>query len=327
MELSTQSPTPTRTAGGSVRTQQLLYARVIFEAQFAGLRENAFQDYFQKLMQYRYPTFLPVRTHGNIGDQGADGLCTEGDKLYACYAPASPKDSEIAGKFRGDLASALRQRPGQFSTFVFVHNDPRGIHPRIATEIAQASQGHPEITFEQMGKIAIWRELMRLEQYEAEDLLGHEIKVEELVYGIGLTELRPLLEHLDRARGSEQWQAPHTIPQRKIEFNAFGADVRHYMIHGLRFVKQVSDYYEFYKDILTRDETATAFRERCQELQVLGLTPDEIFQELLVYVIGNRLPNQTTLTSTYTILSYFFQTCDIFEEPPEDFALSPGGER
>ena len=35
--------------------QQQLYAKVIFEAQFVALYDNAFQDYFQKLMQYRYP--------------------------------------------------------------------------------------------------------------------------------------------------------------------------------------------------------------------------------------------------------------------------------
>jgi len=305
-----------------------MYARVIFEAQFASMYENAFQAFFQKLMQYRFPSFLPVRTHGNIGDQGADGLCVNGDKLYACYAPESPSDTKTGGKFRGDLASALRQRPGQFSTFVFVHNDGRGMDPRIATEIVDAKREHPDINFEQMGKVAIWREFRRLELPEMEDMLGQEIKVAELVYGIGLADLEPLLKHLGRTRGNEQWPTPHTIPQRKIEFNTLGADVRHYIIHGLRFVKQVADYYEFYKDTLFRDETAAEFRERYQELQTagLGLSPDEIFQELLVYVIGNRLPDPTTLTSAYTILSYFFQTCDILEEPPEDYTLSAGGE-
>jgi hypothetical protein len=309
-----------------VLTQQLLYAKVIFTAQFSELHTNAFQGFFQTLMQYRNPSFLPVRPHGRMGDQGSDGLCVNGHKLYACYAPQSPNDAETTSKFRSDLASALRQRPGQFSTFVFVHNDRLGMHPRIASEIVRARAQHPGITFEQMGKIAIWREFMRLELFEAEDMLGQEIKVEELVYGIGLADLEPLLSHLGRTRGDRQWVLAHAIPQRKIEFNEFGADVREFLIHGLRFVRQVADYYELYKDILVRDETAAAFRERYQELQSADLSPDEIFQELFVYVAGNRLPDPATLTSVYTILSYFFQSCDIFEEPPSDFALSPGGE-
>jgi hypothetical protein len=90
-----------------VDNQQLLYAKVAFEAVFVTLHDNAFQEYFQKLMQYRYPSFLPVRPYGSLGDQGSDGLCTNLDKLYACYAPQSPSDETTGRKFRGDLSSAL----------------------------------------------------------------------------------------------------------------------------------------------------------------------------------------------------------------------------
>jgi hypothetical protein len=60
-------------------------------------------------------------------------------------------------------------------------------------------------------------------------------------------------------------------------------------------------------------------------LHGLELTPDEIFQDLFVYVIGNMLPNAELLTSAHTILSYFLQRCDIFEEPPDEYRYSPGG--
>ncbi len=164
-------------------TQQLLYAKVIFDAQFATLHTNAFQDYFQKLMQYRYPSFLPVVPYGSLGDQGSDGLCLYQDKLYACYGPESPNDQETTKKFRSDLASALKSRSGQFSTFVFVHNDRRGMHPRVATELVNAKNTHLRLAFEQMGKVGFWREFMRIDIEEAQDLLGQEIRVDELVYG------------------------------------------------------------------------------------------------------------------------------------------------
>lgn len=37
-----------------VLTQQRLYAKVIFDTQFMALLTNAFQEFFHKLMQYRY---------------------------------------------------------------------------------------------------------------------------------------------------------------------------------------------------------------------------------------------------------------------------------
>jgi hypothetical protein len=308
-----------------VQTQQLLYAKVLFNQQFDELYDNAFQDFFQKLMQYRYPTFLPVRPHGSLGDQGSDGLRSDQDKLFACYGPQSPNDGETRDKFRKDLASAIRNRSGQFSVFVFVHNDRKGMHPRIATELMTAKRGHPSLSFEQMGKVVFWREFMRLDILDAQDLLGQEIRVEQLVHGISLVDLEPVLSHLGRTRDRNDLSEPHTIPMNKIEFNLLGADVRDFLIHGMRFAKQVADYYEGFYDVLARDETAAAFRERYESLREQALTPDEIFQELFVYVAGNRALDPATLTSVYTILSYFFQTCDIFEEPPVDYGHHVGG--
>jgi hypothetical protein len=305
-------------------TQQRLYAKVIFEAQFAGLHDNAFQEFFQKLMQYRYPSFLPIVPYGSLGDQGSDGLCTNQDKLYACYGPQSPNDQATTSKFKSDLAVALAKRPGQFSTFVFVHNDRRGMHPRIGTELKAAKQAHPNISFEQMGKLIFWKEFMRLSLEEAEDLLGQEIRVEQLVYGLSLADLEPLLTHLARTRDRSEWSEAHRIPMHKLEFNNFTPDLQDYIIHGMRFTKHVDDYYEGYYDVLARGETAAAFKEKYLSLSELDLIPDDIFQELLVYVTGNMMPTPALLTSAYTILSYFFQRCHIFEEPPDSYIYQSG---
>lgn len=306
-------------------TQQLLYAKIIFNQQFDELYDNAFQAYFQKLMQYRYPTFLPVRSHGPMGDRGSDGLCTYQDKLFACYGPQSANETDVRRKFRSDLSSAIDSRSGEFGTFVFVHNDRRGMHPQIASELVTAKREHPTLVFEQMGRLAFWREFMRLDILEAQDMLGQEIRVEPLVYGIGLADLQPLLTHLGRVRDRNDLAVPHPIPMNKIEFNRLNADIRDYLIHGMRFVKQVDDYYRGFYDILARDETAADFRERYESLLAQGLTADEIFQDLFVYVAGNKALDAVTQTSVYTILSYFFQTCDIFEAPPADYATMSGG--
>jgi hypothetical protein len=308
-----------------VLTQQRLYAKVIFDAHFAVLHANAFQEFFHKLMQYRYPTFLPVVPYGKLGDQGSDGLSTLDDKLYACYGPESPNVRETTRKFHSDLASAIAKRTGQFSTFVFVHNDRRGMHPQIATEIIDAAHTHPTLTFQQMGKVAIWREFMGLGIEEAEDMLGQEIRVEELVYGLSLADLEPLLTHLGRNRDRSSSSDPKAVPLHKLEFNRLSPDIQDYVIHCMRFAKQVDDYYQGIHDVPAEDEVAAAFKERYVELRDLDLTPDEVFQELLVYVIGNMVPTAQVWTSAYTILSYFLGKCHIFEEPPDDYIYSTGG--
>ncbi len=121
---------------------QRMYAYVKFMEKLAELHGEAFEGFFHDVMCARYPDFLDVRTHGNLGDQGSDGLSLHGGKLYACYAPATFDVAKVRKKFHDDLDSARRQRPGQFSTFVFVHNDLRGIHPEVATMLAEARTAH-----------------------------------------------------------------------------------------------------------------------------------------------------------------------------------------
>ena len=196
--------------------------------------------------------------------------------------------------------------------------------PRIAAELMGAKHAYPALTFEQMGKVRFWKEFMQLTIEEAQDLLGQEIRVQELVYGLSLMDLEPLLTHLGRTRGRSEWSEAHAIPMHKLEFNNFTPDLQSYIIHGMRFAKQVDDYYEGYYDVLARDETAAAFKEKYLSLIPLDLTSDEIFQELLVYVIGNMVPAPALYTSAYTILSYFLQRCHIFEEPPDSYSYMPG---
>ena len=89
-------------------TQQRLYAKVIFDAQFAALHANAFQEFFQRLMQYRYRTFLPVVPYGSLGDQGSDGLSTLDDKLYAAMAQSRRMIAKQAGSSVTTLLARLR---------------------------------------------------------------------------------------------------------------------------------------------------------------------------------------------------------------------------
>ena len=200
------------------------------------------------------------------------------------------------------------------------------MHPLVASEMVGAKKAHPALSFEQLGRIGFWREFMRLEVLEVEDMLGQEIKIEPLVYGISLADLEPLLTHLGRVRDRKDLAQPHPIPMRKIEFNRLSDDVQDLLKHGMRFAKQVGDYYEGHYDVLARDEVAAAFREQYEFYRDQGLEPDEIFEELFSYVAGNRRLDAKTQTSVCTVLSYFFQTCDIFEEPPADLGHHVGGE-
>jgi hypothetical protein len=137
---------------GTMVPAQRMYAELKFRQVMGGLYGDAFESFFHRLMELRHPGYVPVRTHGSLGDQGADGMSLHQRRLYACYGPQVLDATEVRKKFHGDLAKALQERRGQFDTFVFVHNDQRGgIHPEIVTLLARARDQHTSILFEQMG--------------------------------------------------------------------------------------------------------------------------------------------------------------------------------
>ena len=73
---------------------------------------NAFETLFHDVMALCVPGFVDVRTHGNLGDQGSDGLSMHDGKLYACYSPETPNASKTIAKLHSDVTSALAQRAG-----------------------------------------------------------------------------------------------------------------------------------------------------------------------------------------------------------------------
>ncbi len=181
-------------------------ARTMLKEKAANLSGNAFEDFFHSLMQLGQPGFFPVRT--TKGDRGADGLLISGRKLYACYGPEVVDEYKVGRKFRSDLDKAITHRAGDFDTFVFVHNNPRGVAPQVTLEIAQAQAEHRSLKFENFGLDHMFRVLRKLDMEDIEDLLG-PFPLKEMVTGVGMAELAPLLALLStNAKCPGRWSLP-----------------------------------------------------------------------------------------------------------------------
>jgi hypothetical protein len=307
-----------------VNGAQRMYAKVKFLEKLAELHGEAFESFFHDLMCARYPDFLDVRTHGNLGDQGSDGLSLYTDKLYACYAPAAFDVAKVRMKFHDDLDSALRQRSGQFSTFVFVHNDRRGVHPEVATMLVEARAAHPRLGFEQVGRRRLWTEILPLPLETVEYILGCEIPIEEQVYGVGMADLAPLLDRLkERRQSADPLMSLAEVSERKLDFNRITGDVRDDLVKGMRYTYLVAEYYAGVYDPSEHDEVAAGFTQEFLSASERSGGPEEVLLDLQHYIHGNRLRSSRELSAGWVVLAHFFEHCHIFENAPEDW--SPNG--
>ncbi|MFF8432469.1 ABC-three component system protein [Streptomyces sp. NPDC016566] len=300
-----------------MRYEQRAYARVKFLELMAELYENEFEDFFHRLMCSRYPDFLDVRTAGSLGDMSADGLTLHSRKLYACYAPQTVKPSKIRKKFNGDLAGALAKRSGQFDTFVFVHNDRRGVHPEVTTMLSEAATSTPALLFEQMGSRRLWHECMQLDQVTAEDVLRCEIPIKEMTFGIGMDDLEPLLKQLQELRTSSDPLMPlPDVRIEKLDFNRLEGEAREDLLRGMRQAHLVDAFYAGNMRELEHDEVAQGFRVYYEQVRRHWADPEDVLWQLQMYVLGNAQPRPKVLRAALVVLAHFFGRCDIFEAPP-----------
>jgi hypothetical protein len=311
-----------------VNFAQKMYARLKFLERFVELKTEAFESFFHDLMTAAHDDFVDVRTHGNLGDQGSDGLSLHSNKLYACYAPRTFDVNKVRTKFNGDLSSALRQRPGQFTTFVFVHNDAHGVHPELATLLASARQEHPGLRFETLGARGLWQKMLPLPRHAVEDLLGCEIPVEEQVYGVGLEELAPLLERLkDRSESADPLMSLAEVSEAKLDYNGLSGEAREKLVRGMRDTYRVAEYYAGVQNPREEDEVAAGFTAHYLAAREQVEDPEDILFDLQQYVHGNRLHHPREMRAGWVVLAHFFERCHIFERPPADWApTGTGGE-
>lgn len=305
----------------AISFEEQSFVRAILRRRFDDdLYTNAFERFFQRVMCARYPDFVDVRTHGRLGDIGADGLGLHDGKLYACYAPEIPDAAEVRKKFRSDLEKAIDKRGGQFDTFVFVHNDLRGVHPELSIMLSEAKQDHQHLRFEQRGPQHIYRELCRLERNEIEDLLGCEIPVSDRVYSIGLDDLEPLLTHLIAQRRQVTSPVPaREVPPDKLDYNGLINEDRDEIVSAMRFTPLVDLYYQQRRDVTERDEVALGFSAYYQEIKTGAADAAHVLWKLQEYVAGNARARPEKERAVIVVLAYFFETCDIFEEPPTNW--------
>ena len=297
--------------------------RHLLSAKLSELHGNAFEEFFHDVMSARYDGYLDVATHGNLGDLGADGLMLHERRLYACNGPEVDRPAKVGDKVKKDFAKAVKKRGGDFDTYVFVHNNRRGMHPQVSKALSELQKDNPGITVENFGHRRFYNEFCRLERHRIEDLLG-PLPARKVVTGVALEDVLPLLKHLAEERRPTRGLSDIPVPSaRKIEYNTFSPDVEDLLRQALKYVPCVHTYYDNCRDPGERDEVAAAFRDHYEMLAEIHDSPDDIFDELECYILGNERADFRMSLNARVVLMYFFEECDIFKLPPDGWPSVP----
>ena len=283
-----------------------------------------FENFFVSIMQKIDNDFLPVKAHGNTGDCKNDGYNPKTGEYNQVYAPNNIKNSRTihnaVEKLKTDFAGLYNYWNDiiPIKVYNYVINDKYdGCPPQINECIAELGNQYPEINFRILGCSQLQSKFLELEkekiyetvEYFPEETIPVEIGVLNDVAEYLLSLDHPLLSD------DEVLIAPDFV--RKITINGLSSPIFEYLSEANFSVGDLEDLFSS-KD----KELKKVLQQRLASfyIEAKNLIPEhetEYANVRYLSVLYKLCPSKKRkyVNAANVIMSYYFESCDIFEPP------------
>ena len=311
-----------------------LIARKMFKLRVHEAKGLAFQHLFERIMQYSFSDFTPIRPYGNEGDRKNDGYIPSEGRFFQVYAPENPSagGTAVAAAQKASRDFALLKAywddvtPVRMYQFVF-NDEYRGSPPPLEMALANIRN-----TYIVAASAFLAKDLealaLSLAEDELVDVIGTPIPEPGVLRTVDFTVLREVIVHVLKEptlySPSVLLRAPDF--DDKIRFNGLSVRLASLLTVGSYQSEAVTDYFSknstFARQEL-RDRLNSMYTTTREEVAALGYSDTEIgdfvFFKLLDLMTATypAATDQKKLAqdAAIVIIAYYFEACDIFEEP------------
>nr|VFK28936.1 MAG: hypothetical protein BECKMB1821G_GA0114241_10439 [Candidatus Kentron sp. MB]VFK33410.1 MAG: hypothetical protein BECKMB1821I_GA0114274_10459 [Candidatus Kentron sp. MB]VFK76152.1 MAG: hypothetical protein BECKMB1821H_GA0114242_10449 [Candidatus Kentron sp. MB] len=173
-------------------------------------------------------------------------------------------------------------------------------------------KNNPDITLEPWGLEELRQIFRHLSLEDLESWFG-PAPTEETE--LGFKNLQPVLERI-ATQASPPVQSIREVPRGKIEANALSESVATLLKAGMAKAPLVEEFFAKWRDPDFGERSAESFRKQYESLYE-KFTPNRIFSELQGWAGGSARGAPEHELAVLSVLAYYFERCDIFEEPRE----------
>jgi hypothetical protein len=304
--------------------------RVLFKKQILEANGKTFEKLFTTIWTYAYPGFRQIKPQGKRGDKKNDGYHTDTGEYYQVYAPedSSANVTATVKKLENDFAGlkAYWDKVCTVRAYRFVFNDKYdGSFPDIESACARvkAVYGLDDCRVVLAGDVENTL-FARLADDQILAVVGH-IPGPELVKAIDYSGLRDVIEHLlHKLKPADLTASPLIAPdfEEKLVFNALGQLYASLLRSGNRHTGALDVYFVNQGNFL-RDQVHHIFkdfyrsaRQRIEKGEGGLSRSDRIFLDILQNALPRAQHTVPIENAVFSLMAYYFETCDIFEEPP-----------
>lgn len=284
-----------------------------FENEFLRAKGDAFQTFFERLMGLAYKAdFMACRPWGNQGDRKNDGFLKSERRLFQVYAPNEMDAAKAKAKISEDFAGAKEHWGEHFDKWVFVHNATGGLPPHVQQLLLEFEAANPGIGLEPWCLEEL-RQIFRALAVEDKSSWFGPGPTDATKLKLGFADLKVVLERI-AALPVPLITDVKDVPTGKIEANALSDAVAQLLKEGMVKSPLVADFLAQWHDETLGEKLAEAFKAEYGRLRG-DHGPNQIFAELQSWAGGNHRGTPEHEFAVLTVIAYYFERCDIFEEP------------
>jgi ABC-3C protein len=282
-----------------------------FTSEFRSKVASEFQDFFASIMEHGYPAdFQKVKPYGQKGDLKCDGYHQSLKRVYQVYAPEKMQVAATNKKIDEDYAGAVQHWKVQMGTWVFVHNQWRGIPAEVLQKLLQLP-GKSGVQVLHWSEPELRNECFRLAPEIQALLLGPAPTAQTVAH----VQMKDVIQV---ANAIAQQSAPppeevKAVPAGKLKSNALSDYVQGLLKLGSRKSKLVKNFFANWHDPELGDRIARAFRQKYEELRATGAVGDETFHALWKFAGGGDQKSTEHEAAVLALLAFLFEECEIFE--------------
>lgn len=308
-----------------INNEEQYIAKIIFKNKILTYRGQQFEDFFVSLMCKYNPSFKPVKSYGRFGDGKNDGFDKNTGTYYQVFAP---EDLNKKGTISDGVKKLKEDFEGLYKKwnfvcpirkYYFVANDKYEGVPALIHEMAinlGKQSCYSDIDIEILGASDLERIFDSLDKFSKQDIVG--FIPEQIIPMVEYDALNETVNFLLNIECKINYTENLIVPDfdDKINFNGLSQCVKSQLTIGSYQEGILKDYFNNtpgVKEILQKK-----FHMMYEESKNNIKNTEENFADCRFYYILEKFCVKNTLpiqTSVLVLMSYYFTSCDIFEEP------------
>lgn len=290
------------------------YYEAKFEVAFLRSKGDAFQEFFERLMGLAHKAdFMACRPWGRVGDRKNDGFLKSERCLFQVYGPYEMTAAKATEKITEDFEGAKEHWGEHFGRWVFVHNAVNGLPPHVQELLLEFEAANSGIEIEPWCLEELRLVFRRLSAEDRATWFG-PAPTEATRAKLGFADVKVVLDRISTLPVPAQPEV-QDVPAGKIEANGLSEAVERLIKEGMVKSRLVEQFLGQWHDQTLGERLAESFRAEYRALRGGLLTPNEIFAELQAWAGGSELGTAEHQLAVLAVLAYYFERCDIFEEP------------